>query len=1125
MKPFIFRNIKTKLTTLFLIITLVPLLTVLIITYYQRAAIIKDGTFEKLTAIRELKVEQLEHWLAERIADIKTASTDNEFTDLKSIINKTSYNENDISTLDKMRRILNRYLNHYSSYKEMFILNPNDGKIVVSSRQYVEGEYRGDNVFFLNPMRTRELSIKDIYFSEDISEISMVYSIPIFSNEEDGDQIVGILVARIEMQNSLYKMLSNRVGLGKTGEALIVNKDVMVLNKLRWMDNVPLAYTIVADPAILAANGGTGTATTKDYREVDVLASYTYIPQTKWGFVVKQDLNELNAPIREMMWNFIIIFIITLIIISIIANAFSLTISTPILNMNNVVQKIMGGDLSARNTAISSDELGSLASGFNLMAEMTESRINIQQGVADITETMIRQTTIIEFGHSLLEQLMSTTEAQMSSFYVLNEASNEFEHLTSIAANKELLQPFSTENPEGEFGNILNQKKIQHLKDIPSDSIIKYKTTSGDIIPQEILSIPIMIEDIVVAVISLASIHKFQPNNIEILQQSLAAINTSYSNLMASERTRILAEQLTNINQQLESQTEELQEQSEELQSQTEELQITTDELQEQNIELEAQRKQVESANQLKSEFLSNMSHELRTPFNSIMALSRVLIMQANDKLSDEEKSYLEIVERNGKQLLSLINDILDLSKIEAGKMDIKPELISVKSLLQIVNQNLYVLAEEKGLNISLNIADNMPQVETEEIKLHQILTNIIGNAVKFTPKGSVDISADYDSDNIFIEVRDSGIGISKEMLPHVFDEFRQADGSSSRSYEGTGLGLAIAYKMTQVLGGNLKVESKLGEGSVFIITIPIKWYDDTIIHNAANIDTPVLAPTQSVKMKRSDVKSKIHLLLVEDNADAIVQIKAVIENEKIIIDVAKGGKDALEYIKHTIPDGIILDLMMPDIDGFEVLEILRSAEKTKHIPVLVLTAKDLTKKDLARLSHNNIQQLILKGDVDLKGLIQKVNTMLGIPSKKLKEIKKSKTKEIKKSKQGTITGLPTILIIEDNPDNMVTIKAILKKKYIINEAIDGEIGLMKSQTQHPDLILLDMSLPKLAGQNIIKILRLDKKTEHIPVIAVTSQAMLGDKEKFIELGCNGYISKPIDQDLLLSEIEKLLNK
>jgi signal transduction histidine kinase/CheY-like chemotaxis protein/HAMP domain-containing protein len=829
-----------------------------------------------------------------------------------------------------------------------------------------------------------------------------------------------------------------------------------------------------------------------------------------------------------MVWNFILIFIVSTIAIVLSALRISKTISKPIVKMNRVAQQIGKGDYSVRNTIDSVDELGFLAQEFNGMAEMTESKMKIQQGIAEISETMIGNQNLHEFGVSLLKRLMKITKANMSVFYALKEEAPEYKHFASIGANKEMLFPISAANPQGEVGHALSTKEICHLQDISEDTIFKFRTIAGEAIPKEIITIPILVDNTVAAFISLVSIQTFRTTSTDILKQSWNSINTSYSNLLSSEKTRVYAEQLAFTNQQLESQTEELQEQSEELQNQTEELQQTSRELHAQNVELEEQRKYVEAANKMKSEFLSNMSHELRTPLNSIMALSRVMIMQANQKLNEEENGYLEIIERNGKRLLNLINDILDLSKIEAGKMEIVPALMSVESLLHLVKDNLFALADQKGLEINLSIVEKIPFIETDETKFYQVLTNIIGNAVKFTNIGSVDVSAGFDMQNVLIEVKDTGIGISEEMLTHVFDEFRQADGSASRQFEGTGLGLAIAKKLIQVLGGSINVKSKLGVGSVFSISVPIVWQGANRPVGLLDPETEfpksetIMSPGKNVRP--NDGISSKRLLIVEDKPEAIIQVKTVLENENIIVDVATSGQKALDYLMVNLPDGIILDLMMPEMDGFEVLDKIRNTDKTKNIPVLILTAKDLTYEEIRALKDNNIQQLIHKGNIDIEGFMHKLNLML-LNDKEMPQTILPVIPLSTKGVEARDHALPTIMVVENNADNLVTIKAILGNRYRIIDANDGNIGLNLALDSLPDLVLLDMALPYLSEKGIVDLIKKSRKTKDIPIIAVTAQAMKGDKERFIELGCDGYVSKPIDQGLLLSEIDRLLRK
>lgn len=1366
MKLLSFKTIRTRLTTWFLILALAPLFIGILITYYHEKQAIELENFYKLAAIRDLKVQQLESWLEERKGDLHLMIGDLEIRSLETIFDKTIRSSRDLEKIEVARDLLTRNQLYHNSYEEIFIIGANTKLIEVSSNNSSIGDNKSNNLYFTVPLETGEIYIKDIYYSKTLNRPQMTISMPILCLKHS-NHIIGIMVVRINLENTLYKLLLNKVGLGETGETLIVNKDLIALNELRSQKDAVLNLKINAEPAVEAASGKTGITKTLDYQGKEVLAAYTYIPQMGWGFISKQDLSELNIPIRALVLTLLILFIISALIIVILVFWLSEKISKPIVDLDIAANKIRGGDYSVRTVVDSKDELASLANSINEMTASIESRIYTQKGVADISDTMIGQSSIQQFGSELLKQLMKITDANMSTFYILNEATKQYEHFSSVGVNEKLLSPFSAENPEGEVGNAISRKRIYYLRDIPENTIFNYKTSAGNAIPREIITIPILVDDNVVAIISLVNIHSFSKECYDILKQSWSGINVSYSNLMASERTQIFAEQLSQSNQQLEVQTEELQDQAEELQEQAEELQRSTIELQEQNIELENQKKQVEGADRLKSEFLSNMSHELRTPLNSIMALSRVLIMQAKDKLNDEENNYLEIVERNGKRLLSLINNILDLSKIESGKMDVEPKHTSIGALLQLIKENIQTLSEEKDIALNLNIPNNLSSVETDEARLHQVLLNVVSNAVKFTKEGAVDITVNQDSQNVYIEVKDSGIGISQEVLPHIFDEFRQADGTSSRQYEGTGLGLAIAYKLTQALGGIISVKSKLGEGSVFTISIPIKWHEDefstkditiktrdlqtdkkiilvvdddpetvknisnhlkefgfktigttsgrealklaekyqpfaitldvimpemdgwevlqelknnlftkdipviivsisddkdtgfalgavgyinkpvekkllvseiyklhalpdtvmivddneferehmskiieaeninTILakggteciellknkipdilvldlmmpdmngfkvlekirKNAKTKDLPVIVVTAKDLTKedkenlsgkissiitKSDATqqdlfkeiqrilaeleksrkmnipkrdgSKNNILIVEDNPDAIIQIKAVLENENYKVDIAGGGQEALDYLQHSIPDGIILDLMMPDIDGFDVLNKIRNTQETKNIPVLILTAKDLTKEDLSKLSSNNIQQLIHKGDVNIEGLLLKVSLMLGIEprSSKFEVSNINEKEEIFKPQTSNLN--PTVLIVEDNPDNMTTIKAILKNKYAIAEAVDGEEGLRMSISLLPDLILLDMSLPRMDGEKVTRLLKENNETKNIPIIAVTAQAMKGDSERFIEAGCNGYIPKPIDPVELLTEISKLLN-
>jgi CheY-like chemotaxis protein len=286
----------------------------------------------------------------------------------------------------------------------------------------------------------------------------------------------------------------------------------------------------------------------------------------------------------------------------------------------------------------------------------------------------------------------------------------------------------------------------------------------------------------------------------------------------------------------------------------------------------------------------------------------------------------------------------------------------------------------------------------------------------------------------------------------------------------------------------------------------------------------------ESQKDRGAEKGSRI--LLVEDNESSVIQVRSTLESEGFIVDVACNGQEALDYVKDTIPAGIILDLMMPGVDGFEVLEKIRSTEATAGIPVLILTAKDLTPDDFKRLKSNNVRQLLQKGDVDRNGLLLKTKIMMGLTPKVKPESADEKTraseparrKETKQATKGK-KGVSTILVVEDNPDNMITIKAILKDRYEILGATDGEAGLQTALDELPDLVLLDISLPKMDGFEVVGKIKADERARQIPVLALTARAMKGDREQIMEAGCDDYISKPVDPEEISKKVDEWLGK
>ncbi len=665
-------------------------------------------------------------------------------------------------------------------------------------------------------------------------------------------------------------------------------------------------------------------------------------------------------------------------------------IRRPLEDLVDVEERFRTGDLNARSLYVSANEFGVLSAEFNALAETIQAELQSRKASAQIAEGLLREEELHAFCRELLKRLMTRTGSQLGAVYLLNEQKTAFDHFESIGLPPAGRASFSATAPEGEFGSALATGEILHLADIPANARFTFATTGGEFQPREILTIPVAGESGIVAVISLATVRSYSIPAIRLVNDVWNLITARLNGVLASERIRAFSERIERQNEELQAQHEELEAQTEELQEQAEELREQTEELHEQNVELGRQQRAVEEASRLKSQFLSNMSHELRTPLNSVMALSRVLIMQAKSKLSEEEVSYLEVIERNGKNLLRMINEILDLAKIEAGRMDVHPKAFSFAQILENILESIMPLAKEKQLELRADIPDDLPHLESDELRVSQILQNLLGNAVKFTDAGRVSVSVRSDPENMIVQVDDTGIGIAESDLPHIFDEFRQADGTSTRRHEGTGLGLAIARKTAQMLGGEISVLSMLGKGSTFTLTLPIAWQNRPLVHYTHTTQLPTSVPPEhkilpcvekevaSQNPQAGIASAPSRILLVEDNEEAIIQIKAVLKSAGHAVHVARGGQAAIDYVSHTLPDGIILDLMMPGIDGFAVLEKLRGTPATTGIPVLILTAKDLTPDDLKRLSANHVQQLVQKGDVERESLLRKIKVMLG---------------------------------------------------------------------------------------------------------------------------------------------------
>lgn len=671
--------------------------------------------------------------------------------------------------------------------------------------------------------------------------------------------------------------------------------------------------------------------------------------------------------LQDLTWQLIIYVSFALLVTCLIYFLFINYIRNPIKKLTLSTISYAKGDHKVRSQYHSKNEIGDLSKAFDTLAENIMLNEELNEKTTFFSNEMVLKDDAKEFFKLTLHNLMVNTDAQIGSVYLLNENKEGFVHYISIGTNKRNKEYYSIKDLEGEYGISLVSQKIKYFKDLAGKIDINFTTLYGDYFVNEIVVIPIVNYSEVIALISLATIHKYTNSSIEFIEKIYHTYSARIEGVLAYRKIIHYAQELQNekdnltkLNQQLEIQKEILNEKS--------------NELSQQNQELEVQKEQLNEVNKLKTSFLSNMSHELRTPLNSVIALSGVLSRKLKDQISEEEYSYLDVIQRNGKNLLTMINDILDISRIEAGKEEID---ITSFNLCECVNEVVEMIKPqilEKNLELDLAKGDCHVDMRSDIKKVKHIVQNIISNAVKFTEKGKISISLSQVDQMIHLNIQDTGIGIKKEHLKHIFDEFRQADSGTARKYGGTGLGLSIAKKYAELLGGYIKVESEENKGSIFSIILPI--------HSDGNIDTkpkdsgePILK-NHSINAEKM-MNQNISILLVDDSDPAIIQMSNFLEESGFEVIIAKNGNEALLQMEKKLPNAIILDLMMPELDGFSLLKMIRDDEITKNIPVLILTAKHITKDEMSFLKKNNIFQCIQKGDIHKNEFMNAVMNMV----------------------------------------------------------------------------------------------------------------------------------------------------
>jgi CheY-like chemotaxis protein len=782
------------------------------------------------------------------------------------------------------------------------------------------------------------------------------------------------------------------------------------------------------------------------------------------------------------------------------------------------------------------DEIGEMARALQVFKKLsieTSETTWIKSGITAVSSTLQAVREPRDFAETLTSDLASLLGIGVGVFYVYNEERRVLELAGSYGFRYRRHVTPTYQLGEGLVGECARERKPIILEQVPED-YIRIQSGLGEAVPRTIQLLPIIAHDQLFGVLELGTFTSFSARDLRFLDELMPLVALSLENLLRAvgteallQRTQAQAEalrvseqalqrqqqELHSTNEELRVKAEELQRQSarlkaseEELRAQTEELQATNEELREksevldeQNRALEALRQETERkaqelarASQYKSEFLANMSHELRTPLNSLLILSRGLAENEQGNLTQDQVESAQVIHDSGSNLLRLINDILDLSKVESGRMDVVVDDLSLTAFAASLLRNFRHVAKEKGLEFSIDVDSGLPKsIRTDGAKLEQIANNLLGNAFKFTREGRVHVHVGRPSPAIValvpgldpgraiaIAVSDTGVGIPKDKFEKVFQAFEQVDASTSREFGGTGLGLTISRSLAQLLGGEIHLQSEADRGTTFTIVLPERYAGGpaAIVEEASSDTTaPPIVPMQAAKTAvapaipddREQLKPGETVILIVEDDPAFARILADMVRRKSFRILAAGdGETALALARQYRPTGILLDIMLPGMDGWTVMNRLKADVATRHIPVHFISAVDEHSRGLEMGAVGFLTKPVTRDDI-------------GQAFERLLHFSEGKPRSV-------------LIVDDDSASRLAVHKLISGEATEIGEAASGEDALQKLAGGNFDCIVLDLGLPGMDGFEF-----LDRAAQagRVPPVVVYSGRELSKEE------------------------------
>ena len=879
------------------------------------------------------------------------------------------------------------------------------------------------------------------------------------------------------------------------------------------------------------------------------------------------------------------------------------------------------GNFSTRMLVETNDELGALAIAFNKMLDELERKEKAQAEYSDFITMINQNPSLKDISDSSLKKIIRITQFNIGAIYSVID-----EHIVQVGSYGVDEEHLALKEKTELFKPLL--EKLETVEIIFKEDPPVISSGLMQINLKYLLLLPIVYNKKTIGIIELGSVNQPTQEAKEYLERIKEQLAIGLTNAIAFVQMENLVAELKQLN-------DNYQKQNEQIKSQNERLVELHAALSQKAKELEIQKQKAEELTQLKSQFLATMSHELRTPMNAILGLTELVL--EDKSVSSKNNERLSVVLRSGKRLLNLINDILDLSKIESGKMEIKFENFILDDLLDELNASFSNLAREKDIELRIvNEANEKLYLTTDRTKLLQILINLVGNAIKFTAEGFVEIRVMLMQNSLLkIEVEDNGIGISSEQQKFIFEEFRQADASTTRKFGGTGLGLSICKKFAEMLNGNITVRSQLSKGSIFTVVLPVE-----VVHLNQNRQLG-----ENIVKTFADAEHN-PVLIIEHQQNIRHTIANYVNSKGYDTIFAENPNQCLALTQRMLPFALLLDTSFPALNFWKIIYSLQTDVTTKNIPVIFYSTNDekktgfalspieilvkpLTQASIAKalkhaseLIHKDEPTFALLDDVMSENLFSSLNLKIhwydqlekfsfeedvifvnpfykgGDALKKCSEMFHSSegfqkllflllpeniSEEEIKSGQKTLawlagtskgnayeilkiirnafyflergkqkSGLPSeevkidtreiaednkerkyganyageVLIVDDDPDSLFTINEIVQKCNCTTIlAKNGKECLEILEKQKPDVILLDIMMPVMDGFQTLKAIREKSELKDIPVIAVTAKAMIEDREIILKKGFDSYITKPINSGVLAFRLTKAITE